>query len=227
MLALGGEGDDQLNGAADRIAIDTLNGGPGVDILNGGPGSDSLLGGTGNDTLRGGDGDDELIGGPDADKLFGEAGPSDDLDGGTGPDLMDGGPGTGDDVFYETRTASVSVDLAVSGAVNGELGEGDTITGVEDVVGGQGSDTIFGDSADNNLIGLGGNDDLHGRVGEDALLGGDGDDILEGNNNDVRDGDRDVTVGENGVDLCDHSTDDDDFFDSTCEVVFEVLPSLG
>jgi Ca2+-binding RTX toxin-like protein len=225
MMALGGDGDDQLNGVSDRFAEEVLNGGPGADTLKGGPGGDSLLGGTGMDTLYGGESDDELYGGPDADKLFGEGGHSDALDGGAGPDLLDGGYGVGDNAVYLTRTASVSVDLALSGAVNGEAGEGDTITGIEDVIGGQGGDSIWGNSGDNNLVGSGGNDELHGRTGEDALVGGDGDDILEGNDNDMADGSRDATVGLDGFDICDHSTGDNDFFDSTCEVVFEVWPA--
>ena len=142
MLALGGDGDDQLNGVSDRFAEEVLNGGPGVDTLNGGPGGDSLLGGTGTDALHGGDSDDELFGGPDADTLLGEGGHSDDLDGGTGSDLIDGGFGVGDSVVYLTRTAKVSVDLAASGKVNGETNEGDTLTGIENVIGGQGNDTF-------------------------------------------------------------------------------------
>jgi Ca2+-binding RTX toxin-like protein len=54
---IGGDGDDQLTGAA---ADDILEGGLGDDTLKGGLGSDSLYGDAGDDTLEGDEGDDYL-----------------------------------------------------------------------------------------------------------------------------------------------------------------------
>lgn len=72
------------------------------------------------------------------------------------------------------------------------LGGNDTIQGSSDselmianqnddfVLGGGGSDTIFGGKDNDSLDGQSGNDALFGNLGQDTLLGGDGDDSLFG-----------------------------------------------
>ncbi|HMW16620.1 MAG TPA: M10 family metallopeptidase C-terminal domain-containing protein [Accumulibacter sp.] len=55
--AVGGGGDDQLNG---NLLANRLDGGAGNDIINGGGGNDLLLAGVGNDQFDGGDGQDTV-----------------------------------------------------------------------------------------------------------------------------------------------------------------------
>jgi Ca2+-binding RTX toxin-like protein len=56
----------------------------------------------------------------------------------------------------------------------------DTISGIENVIGSAGHDSILGDDAANFLVGLAGNDTLDGGTGDDTLEGGAGNDSLNG-----------------------------------------------
>jgi hypothetical protein len=69
-----------------------------------------------------------------------------------GPDILAGGFGS-DEVSYEDRVRSVSVDL-VPGRSSGEPGEGDQLSGIESVVGGQAPDRLAGNRRSNVLDGL-------------------------------------------------------------------------
>jgi Ca2+-binding RTX toxin-like protein len=53
----------------------------------------------------------------------------------------------------------------------GRAGEGDRVTGVEDVEGGGGDDVLRGDGRANRLIGGPGSDRVEGRAGDDVLVG--------------------------------------------------------
>jgi len=154
---IGGTGNDTLigNGAAN-----TLDGSAGNDSLYGYAGNDSLYGGAGSDSLSGGDGNDLL-------------------DGGLGTDTINGGTGL-DTVTYSWATTAVSVNLNTSTAQNTGAGGTDTITSVENVIGGTGNDTIIGNSAANTLNGYLGNDSLNGGSGDDELIGGLGKDVMTG-----------------------------------------------
>lgn len=66
-LAIGGEGNDTLNG---NIAANTVYGRGGADQLAGGAGNDVLSGGNGNDRLFGASGRDTLIGGSGSDNFY-------------------------------------------------------------------------------------------------------------------------------------------------------------
>ena len=108
----------------------------------------------------------------------------------------------------------------------------------DNVVAGDGNDTIFGNIADNHLFGEGGNDeiqggfgddtidggsgsdDLHGDFGNDLLFGGSGNDTLDGGSgDDILHGDsgNDLMLGADGNDVLDGGDGDDrmfgDFFD--------------
>ena len=110
----------------------------------------------------------------------------------------------------------------------------------DNVIAGDGNDTIFGNIADNHLFGDGGNDeiqggfgddlidggtgndDLHGDFGNDVMFGGDGNDTLDGGSgNDILHGDagNDLMLGADGDDVLDGGDGDDrlfgDFFDGT------------
>lgn len=167
-------------------------------ILRGGEAGERLIGGSSNDTLEGRSGNDALYGGAGNDSLSG--GESDDLlHGGAGNDVIDGGsgidtaswafaaPGTDRGEIASSSFGHLDVDLAAGVATfrlfsGGQ--ENDTLTGVENIIGGDGDDTLRGDNRDNMLSGGAGADRLEGRGGNDVLvlddadvaLGGDGDD---------------------------------------------------
>ncbi len=135
---------------------------------------DTLVGNNGINVFRGGDGNDTFDGKLSGDYLYGEAG--DDLIDGGAPggqwtDGLYGGSGN-DTVTYAGRTESVTVNLAPGGS-NGESGENDYIAGdIENAIGGDGFDTLIGNSADNKLEGGYWCDSLTGNGGNDTLYGG-------------------------------------------------------
>jgi Ca2+-binding RTX toxin-like protein len=59
-------------------------------------------------------------------------------------------------------------------------GDTDTLVGIENIIGGEGSDDLYGDVNSNHLEGGGGNDTLRGGDGDDLLSGGAGNDSLDG-----------------------------------------------
>ena len=140
----------------------------------------SVAAGVGDDRVDGTSAPDSLLGQGGTDRLLGSGG-ADTLDdgdtsGSANADVLDGGDGDGDWVVYAERSARVIVDLGRPG-IAGEVRERDSLTGVENVTGGSGSDLIQGDGGANRLEG--------GR-GRDAVDGGDGDDRLDlGRGNDV------------------------------------------
>jgi Ca2+-binding RTX toxin-like protein len=156
-LSLRGGGD--LGGPWDRPSL--LDGGDGVDALTGGDGPDLLRGGPGDDEMEGRSGDDRFV----ADALP------------DGADALEGGSGT-DTADYGDRTASVSLfaQLEPSGAD----GEGDTLIGIETLVGGSGDDVLVGAGMNDTLVGGPGADVLRGGSGRDVLRGGGGADRLVG-----------------------------------------------
>lgn len=144
-------------------------------------GNDYAKIGVGFGQLFGGAGDDELHGGS---ATFGDT-----IQGGPGNDILNGGGGLADQVAYNDRSVPVTVDLQAG--IGGALGEVDTLTGFEDVVGGSAGDTLKGgDTAPQYILSGGnGNDVIEGgsaRVvgwggnGNDVLTGGGGTDQLEG-----------------------------------------------
>jgi Ca2+-binding RTX toxin-like protein len=188
---IGGAGNDALRGAG---AADSLSGDPGSDTLFGGAGNDYLNGGDDADTLHGGADRDRVVGGFGDDLLYGEAG-SDYFDSffADGADVMSGGTGLHDQAGYYWRAGNLAI--TIDGVANdGESGEGDNVeVDVEDVSGGQGSDTVTGSAANNALTGgPGGLDTLRGLAGDDylsapwggsaVLVGGDDEDGLYGSN---------------------------------------------
>lgn len=185
----GGAGDDTLSG---ELGNDTINGGAGTDtavyvsatagvVVNlatgtasGGAGTDKLLsienviGGAGADTLTGDMGANLLDGGAGIDVISGGAG-DDLLLGGLGNDTLNGGAGI-DTASYETATTAVTVNL-LTGKATGGAGS-DTISLVENVIGGAVNDVLTGNASTNTLLGLAGNDRLVGGGGSDYLSGG-------------------------------------------------------
>jgi Ca2+-binding RTX toxin-like protein len=177
------------------------------DSLSGGAGDDVLVGYLGDDTLRGGDGDDTL-------------------EGGMGADVLDGGANSqssastdaGDTARYVRSSVAVTVDLNLTGTQGGASESeafGDTLIGIENVVGSTYNDTITGDAGDNKLFGLAGNDTLYGGAGADVLSGDDGNDKLYGGEGDdsISGGvGRDYAYGGDGNDVIDGGDDADMLF---------------
>jgi Ca2+-binding RTX toxin-like protein len=145
---------DYLIGIVNLIGSDTggdnLTGSAAANTLNGQGGDDTLDGQGGNDILLGGDGDDTLVGGGGADSL-------------------QGGAGTDDTADYSGSAAPVTVNLT-TGTGSGGDAEGDTLTGIEHVIGSAGDDTLTGSA---------GNDTLVGGAGADVITGGGGVDTVD------------------------------------------------
>ncbi|MAC80686.1 MAG: hypothetical protein CML66_21785 [Rhodobacteraceae bacterium] len=119
-----------------------------------------------------------------------------------GADILDGGRGR-DTVDYtagqNAARSHVTVDLANS-ARNGGAAFGDVLVSIENAVGTDGDDTIFGSADGNRLKGGAGADVLVGRAGDDRLVGLDGNDILRGGAG------ADVLDGGAGRDIASYST---------------------
>jgi Ca2+-binding RTX toxin-like protein len=71
----------------------------------------------------------------------------------------------------------------------------DTLSAIENVIGGGGSDVIAGNNAANTIEGGLGDDTLSGNGGADTILGGEGNDVIEGGKS------NDTLLGEAGDDM--------------------------
>lgn len=194
-LVLGGGGNDRITLTAGSAPTVVIDGGDGIDTLtlakgvgSYGPATDRALqnverivvgssegvaidlsaqsealvvaGGAGADTVAGGLGDDQVAGGAGDDVFIAFAG--------DGSDAWSGDAGS-DTVSFEGVMAALRVDLAAGTASSDTTGT-DSLSGIENVIGGDGDDDIRGDSGSNRLSGKGGND---------TLTGGDGDDVFQ------------------------------------------------
>ena len=196
---------------------DTIDGWNGRDHLYGMDGDDWIYGGWGQDVLYGGNGSDHLYGQGDADRFMGAIeGQGDDFFYGDG----------GDDVVdYSGATAGMVISLKSGRAgTTGSAYGRDVLEGIEDVIGGDGSDIIHGNDpgflgigtwGENVLEGRGGNDWisahggndwLYGGTGADTLYGGDGNDALYG------EADADYLYGDAGDDKLYGGAGDDTLF---------------
>lgn len=182
--AYGGAGDDFLG----KIASVVFNPQTGGFTVVTGSGDLTAYGEDGNDTLQGGSGDDVLDGGAGNDVFLNfYAGGTDLLAGGEGDDLfmlgasgittVDGGEGS-DTVsmaaanIFAGTTHSFVIDLdeqEVSGA-----GGNVTLVGIENAIGSDGDDEIYGNAQANVIEGSGGDDILEGVLGNDSYWFGSG-----------------------------------------------------
>ena len=159
MAAILQGGNDRFLNQNLSVPLGQYDGGTGDDVIESGDGDDQVQGAAGDDTLLAGGGDDQI--GWD-----------------TGADEMNGGPGS-DSVFMNNAFGPVNVSLDDQ-PNDGLDGEGDNVSGAEEVEGTVFDDTLTGDDNSNGLVGGPGDDDLTGRGGNDDLSGGDGDDRLNG-----------------------------------------------
>ncbi|UYM18906.1 hypothetical protein NX720_24040 [Endozoicomonas euniceicola] len=107
-----------------------------IENLTGSSKNDTLTGNGDANTLKGGDGDDTLVGG-------------------AGGDTLEGGAGS-DTVDYSSQSAAITAILVDGGASIA----GDTLTGIEGIIGSSGNDTFVSDTADNSFDGSGGVDHI-------------------------------------------------------------------
>ncbi len=162
----GGMGNDELYGGA---GDDIIGGGDGNDVIYGGIGNDTLYGAAGDDIIRGGDGNDVIYAGSGSDTIYGDAG-DDKIYAGEGADIIYGGEGI-DTVSYENyvvadgepeQGVTVYLDNSFDTSYHYDIAAGDKYYDVENVIGTQYDDKIYGDSGDNIIWGNGGNDMLYG-----------------------------------------------------------------
>ncbi|MBL8707581.1 MAG: cadherin domain-containing protein, partial [Rhodospirillaceae bacterium] len=164
------------------ITLDYLDPSSGLPVTADGSPYIFFTGGAGNDILDaseaggpsfiiGSAGDDLLIGSPNDDQIFGNAGNDTIVAGhGGGDDVIDGGTDN-DTVIYASADESIIVDLT-AGKAFGDPDIGvDTLSNIENVVGGSGNDVIIGNAVANKLDGNGGDDQLSGLGGDDTLDG--------------------------------------------------------
>ena len=191
---LAGDGDDVINDT-DGTTNDVYNGGAGIDRLdysginfvpgvvfdmingyvglNGGAPNDDLFSGIeilsasqGNDIVIS-NGDGEYYGNGGDDLMFaGLTFSSEIIDGGAGVDTLD----------TTSFSGTYTVDM-VTGLTNyaGEL-----FTNFENLITGNGADTVTGTAGANFISTNGGNDSIAAAGGNDTLEGGDGNDTLDG-----------------------------------------------
>lgn len=149
---------------------DDLFGSNRAETIAGKGGDDTITANGGNDTVLGGDGDDWI-------------------DGGAGNDALDGGAGI-DTALYSSTTAGVTVDLSAGTATGAGIGS-DTLTAIENLIGGSGGDILTGDAGANVIEAGGGGDVIEGGAGGDTILAGDDIDLIKGHTgsgNDIYDG---------------------------------------
>ncbi len=126
-------------------------------------------------SLRGGDD----LGEPWADETILDGGDGDDrLQGGDGPDDIRGGPGE-DTADYSDRWEPLTLVIGLPDA-SGAAFEGDSLTGLERLVGGAADDLLEGAGMNEALREGPGADALRGASGLDLLVGGPGADRLVG-----------------------------------------------
>ncbi|MEZ9522936.1 calcium-binding protein [Enterovibrio norvegicus] len=134
---------------------------PDDDVISAEGGDDTVYGGLGEDTISGGEGNDLIFGGRGDDELYGDAG-EDDIRGGLGDDTIYGGDG--DDVLHGKE----GNDTIEGGAGNDRLFGSD---GSNVLLGGEGDDFIFaGNGHGNTLDGSVGVDQYVGGIGTDTLI---------------------------------------------------------
>jgi Ca2+-binding RTX toxin-like protein len=157
-------------GSADTVvSIENLTGTSHDDVLFGSDDDNVLSGLGGDDYVDGGWGNDTILPG-------------------SGSDTVYGGQGI-DTISFADHSGPVEVNLDVIGfqrswdlASNGDIVDGtvDTLHDFENITGGKGDDSLWGDDNNNVIQGGYGDDYLQGKGGNDTLIGGPGQDFLQG-----------------------------------------------
>ena len=206
-LGDGNDNADKGTGAPIAFPVE-LHGGPGDDLLEafeysdapsrmfGGDGEDVLAGFGGADELHGGAGDDKLTGSGGADALYGDDG-ADVLDGdlfeAPAPDVIDGGAGVDRVAGFTRQSGNTPITVTVDGAADdGRAGEGDRVSGVEQMTSHVSGTFVFGDTDDvldvyanldlgpSTIRTNGGTDAIRGGSAAETIDAGAGDDRVDG-----------------------------------------------
>lgn len=131
---------------------------------------------------------DDVITGDDNNNVIVDLNGSNRFYGRGGMDTFSGNPNEGDrfdggdnadTVDYSNSGIQINQPITVdleNQSLNAGYAAGDTFISVENIIGGDHSDTISGNGQNNILVGNEGNDRLEGRGWNDTLLGGDGSD---------------------------------------------------
>jgi Ca2+-binding RTX toxin-like protein len=164
-----------LTGTANISGIGNLQ----ANVLVGNAGNNALTGAIGADYLYGFGGNDVLWGGADG-------------------DTIDGGEGI-DTAVYTASNAGVYADISINLYFGGHA-TGDTLTGIENLIGSSYDDVLVGYTGSNVLTGAAGNDALFGAYDDDTLLGGKDNDTLTGGTG------ADVLNGGDGADTASYLT---------------------
>lgn len=162
-----------------------------IQNLTGSQYDDELWGTFAANTIRGGAGDDEIYGRAGNDMLFGQDG-DDVLNGGAGADMLHGGAGV-NAASYSMAGGPLVVDLVLPAKNTGEAA-GDTYVWIQNLIGSNFADELWGNFAANSIWGGSGSDIIRARHGDDILYGGEGNDTLDGGPG------ADVLEGGNGTD---------------------------
>ena len=120
---------------------------------------------------------------------------------------------------YADHAAVVTVNLTDPGT-DGASGEKDVLTGIRDLVGGAGADTLVGDAQIN---------DIHGGPGNDIVIGGNGPDTLFGDadNDDLRARDAEIDTVDCGAGADTATLDDIDLASNCDDATIIVLDADG
>ena len=199
-VLLGGNGADQLQGGA---GADILDGGFGLDSARYNTSDAAVFVNIGADTASGGhatgdelDSIENLVGSQFGDTLTGHAG-ANVLDGFAGDDTLQGGAGADtligsagfDTADYSDSTTAIDIGMFRVGT--GGTAQGDTLNGIEAIIGSDHGDTLVGtgfyspiqlDGGDGNdlLFDYGGVAVLNGGAGDDTMIGRLGADQFDG-----------------------------------------------
>ena len=186
----------------DGHGVENVRGGPRGDTIHGDDDPNKIWGGAGADTLNARNGDDIIDGGPDGDTIDGGAHYQEEI---VVPEqvipevtaefegsivviqprrvipgyTIPGRQGEGDTVTYERSDAGVRVSLITGRGEDGHA-EGDRLSNVENLVGSEHDDRLFGDGDNNKLFGGGGDDIIVADLGDDRVEGGPGADTMDG-----------------------------------------------
>ncbi len=158
--------------------FENLIGGNGHDVLTGNSRNNLLIGGPGNDILTGQTGNDSLAGGIGDDTYVFSAASTPEVD-----NLSESTGQGSDSLSFASMTTAVNLNLGTSIEqevhANRKLKLNSSLT-FENAIGGNASDTLFGNALNNLLNGGKGHDIAVGDAGNDVLDGGTGRDLLIG-----------------------------------------------
>ena len=167
-------------GAMTLTAITQINGGGGNDTITGSAGADVIVGNGGDDTLNGNGGNDtfRVNGTTDGvDNVTGAGGTDTILAVAAGTTIGLSGIAT-----VETVSGGALANVRIVGSGNPDTlnFNGVTLTGIVDIDGLGGADTLTGSAAADTMFGSAGTDTINGGGANDVITGGNGNDALNG-----------------------------------------------